>query len=124
MNDRDLARGPARLCAALGSDRSEDGTALGRSLARASASHCRHRIRAPRRRAHPHRSAHRVWPGGDGKAYPWRFWLEGEPTVSPYKTGGASAQAGKTMTGLAVDPVNRRRLGAEAASPSPNAVAR
>ncbi len=24
-------------------------------------------------------------PGGDGTAYPWRFWLEGEPTVSPYR---------------------------------------
>ena len=24
-------------------------------------------------------------PGGDGEAFPWRFWLEGEPTVSPYR---------------------------------------
>jgi DNA-3-methyladenine glycosylase len=23
--------------------------------------------------------------GGDVAAYPWRFWLEGEPTVSPYR---------------------------------------
>lgn len=26
-------------------------------------------------------------PGGDGAAYPWRFWLEGEPTVSTYRPG-------------------------------------
>ena len=26
-------------------------------------------------------------PGGDGAAYPWRFWLDGEPTVSAYRPG-------------------------------------
>ncbi len=26
-------------------------------------------------------------PGGDGTAYPWRFWLDGEPTVSTYRPG-------------------------------------
>lgn len=26
-------------------------------------------------------------PGGDGTAYPWRFWTEGEPTVSVYRPG-------------------------------------
>lgn len=25
--------------------------------------------------------------GGDGTAYPWRFWIEGEPTVSAYRPG-------------------------------------
>lgn len=25
--------------------------------------------------------------GGDGTAYPWRFWIDGEPTVSVYKPG-------------------------------------
>lgn len=24
-------------------------------------------------------------PGGDGEHYPWRFWLVGEPSVSPYR---------------------------------------
>ncbi len=24
-------------------------------------------------------------PGGEGTAYPWRFWLEGEPSVSTYR---------------------------------------
>ncbi len=23
--------------------------------------------------------------GGDGVEYPWRFWLDGEPTVSAYR---------------------------------------
>lgn len=26
-------------------------------------------------------------PGGDGTAYPWRFWLEGEASVSAYRPG-------------------------------------
>jgi len=26
-------------------------------------------------------------PGGQAAAYPWRFWLEGEATVSPYRAG-------------------------------------
>ena len=26
-------------------------------------------------------------PGGDGAAYPWRFWLDGESSVSPYRPG-------------------------------------
>ena len=24
-------------------------------------------------------------PGGDGERYPWRFWLDDEPTVSSYR---------------------------------------
>jgi DNA-3-methyladenine glycosylase len=26
-------------------------------------------------------------PGGDATSFPWRFWLEGEPTVSAYRPG-------------------------------------
>lgn len=26
-------------------------------------------------------------PGGDGATYPWRFWIDGEPTVSTYRPG-------------------------------------
>ena len=25
-------------------------------------------------------------PGGEGESFPWRFWIDGDPTVSPYKT--------------------------------------
>ncbi|EJF46080.1 3-methyladenine DNA glycosylase domain protein [Actinomyces massiliensis F0489] len=34
-------------------------------------------------------------PGGDGEAYPWRFWLEDEPTVSPYKPAVPRRRAGR-----------------------------
>jgi DNA-3-methyladenine glycosylase len=26
-------------------------------------------------------------PGGDGVTYPWRFWVDGDPTVSAYRPG-------------------------------------
>jgi DNA-3-methyladenine glycosylase len=26
-------------------------------------------------------------PGGDGTAYPWRFWVDGDPHVSAYRPG-------------------------------------
>ncbi len=26
-------------------------------------------------------------PGGDGTAYPWRFWVDGDPSVSAYRPG-------------------------------------
>ena len=84
-NDRDLARGPARLCAALGLDRSDDGTALGGPGSRVSLALPEPGLNpeAARIRTGPRTGV--AGPGGDGEAYPWRFWLEGEPTVSPYK---------------------------------------
>ena len=83
--DRDLARGPARLCAALGLDRSDDGSLLGGSGSRISLT-----LPEPQRTPEPEliRSGPRTGvagPGGDGEAFPWRFWLDGEPTVSPYR---------------------------------------
>jgi DNA-3-methyladenine glycosylase len=36
-------------------------------------------------------------PGGDGAAYPWRFWLEGEATVSAYRP--AKARRAKPAAG-------------------------
>jgi DNA-3-methyladenine glycosylase len=36
-------------------------------------------------------------PGGDGAAYPWRFWLEGEATVSAYRR--ATARPAKPAAG-------------------------
>ncbi|MCR8670685.1 hypothetical protein NWP09_05940, partial [Agrococcus sp. HG114] len=36
----------------------------------------------------PHRTGPRVGvsgPGGDASAYPWRFWIPGEPSVSAYR---------------------------------------
>ena len=87
--DRDLARGPARLCAALGLDRSDDGTPLGGPGSRISLT-----LPEPRRApdAERIRSGPRTGvagPGGDGDAFPWRFWLDGEPTVSTYRPAAA-----------------------------------
>ena len=83
--DRDLARGPARLCQALGLTRADNGLRLGRAGTRIW-------LVPPEAGREPDaaliRSGPRTGvagPGGDGEAYPWRFWLDGEPTVSPYR---------------------------------------
>ena len=94
-NDRDLARGPARLCAALGLDRSDDGTALGGPGSCVSLALPEPGLNpeAARIRTGPRTGV--AGPGGDGEAYPWRFWLEGEPTVSPYKPAVPRRRAGR-----------------------------
>jgi DNA-3-methyladenine glycosylase len=80
---RDLARGPARLCQALGIDRSQDGADVcvaGSPL----------RIRWPDART-PDRSGERKIASGPrvgisrAAEVPWRFWLDGEPSVSAYR---------------------------------------
>ena len=83
--DRDLARGPARLCAALGLDRSDDGAQLGGPGSRISLTlpEPQQAPDAGRIRRGPRTGV--AGPGGDGDAFPWRFWLDGEPTVSPYR---------------------------------------
>ena len=94
-NDRDLARGPARLCAALGLARSDDGTALGGPGSRVSLALPEPGLNpeAARIRTGPRTGV--AGPGGDGEAYPWRFWLEDEPTVSPYKPAVPRRRAGR-----------------------------
>jgi DNA-3-methyladenine glycosylase len=77
--DRDLARGPARLCQALGIDRRLDGadvTDPGSVL----------RIR-PGSRATPPGAIRRGSRVGVSRAAeePWRFWVAGDPTVSAYR---------------------------------------
>ena len=77
--DRDLARGPARLASALGLDRSAYGTSVldgtGPIL-----------LRPPPVPVDPAliRSGPRVGVTG-ALDVEWRFWLEGEPTVSVYR---------------------------------------
>jgi DNA-3-methyladenine glycosylase len=72
--DRDLARGPARLCRALGIELADDGN----DLVTGSIT------------LHPGAPATRVSTGprvglrGDPDR-PWRYWLDGEPTVSAYR---------------------------------------
>ncbi|QHO91184.1 DNA-3-methyladenine glycosylase [Actinomyces sp. 432] len=84
-SDRDLARGPARLCQALGLTRDDDGSRLGPPGSRIA-------LELPGVGEAPEPGRIRTGPrtgvsgpGGDGAVYPWRFWLEGEPTVSPYQ---------------------------------------
>ena len=92
VREREWCRGPARLATTL----ALDGSATGRDFC------VPHRpaagepidlvVRPP---ASPPdtgriRTGPRVGvsgPGGDGAAYPWRFWLDGEASVSPYRPG-------------------------------------
>jgi DNA-3-methyladenine glycosylase len=76
-SDRDLCRGPARLCKALGIDGSLGGTDL-----LDPAAPLRLRLQRP---PSAFRTGPRVGVAGDGAPTPWRFWLDGEPTVSPYR---------------------------------------
>ena len=100
--DRDLARGPARLAMTLALTREQNGVdttavdsplvlrpahpgSLPGSLLRTSSG-----VLPPRSPRAGVRTGPRVGvsgPGGDAAAYPWRFWLEGEPTVSAYRPG-------------------------------------
>lgn len=74
---RDLARGPARLCQALGIDRSFDGTGV---LSVTSPLRLEDSSGAPGRVVTGPRVGVR-----EGAEVPWRFWLEGDPTVSVYR---------------------------------------
>jgi len=72
--ERELARGPARLCQALGIGREQNG----------------HDLTRPPLTLEPGASTGEVRTGPRvglrGAAdRPWRFWLEGEPTVSTYR---------------------------------------
>lgn len=84
VRERDLARGPGRLTRALGLTGADDGARLvGREAPFV--------LRVPRTPVPDAvRTGPRVGvsgPGGDGEVFPWRFWLEGEPTVSAYRPG-------------------------------------
>lgn len=80
--DRDLARGPARLAAALGIDATLDGADL---LSAGGA--VRLDVPGPIVGQDPRvvRSGPRTGVAGAGATTPWRFWLDGEPTVSPHR---------------------------------------
>ena len=73
----DLARGPARLTVALAITLADGGTDL---------SSGRLRLELPSE-ASVFESGPRTGVSGDGGGsdYPWRFWIPGDPTVSPYK---------------------------------------
>lgn len=77
VTDRDLARGPARLAAALGLD----GAAYGADLLALDAVV---RLEPPAGPVGPIEQGPRVGVTS-AKERPWRFWLAGEPTVSVYR---------------------------------------
>ncbi|MEU6017285.1 DNA-3-methyladenine glycosylase [Streptomyces sp. NPDC047515] len=79
-NDKELAKGPARLATALDVDRALNGTD---AIAHPEASlSVLHGAPPPRDQV---RNGPRTGVGGDGAAQPWRFWIDGDPTVSPYR---------------------------------------
>jgi len=75
----ELARGPARLAQALGLTGAANGLDLcdGRGPVFLYAGEAVDRSLV--------RTGPRTGVGGDGAARPWRFWLNGERTVSPYR---------------------------------------
>ena len=79
--DRDLARGPANLAAALGVDGAANGLAITSSLLQLT-------LNKP-----INESLTQVGPRvgiSVATQEPWRFWIAGDPTVSAYKPGRGS----------------------------------
>jgi DNA-3-methyladenine glycosylase len=79
-NDRDLARGPARLASALGIPLADDGAELDAAP---------YELVLPETAVPPESVAVGPRTGvsgpGGGDAFPWRFWLRDDPNVSPYR---------------------------------------
>ncbi len=85
--DRDLARGPARLCQALGIDLADNGTPLESgpiTLTLGDGQPDLARVRTGPRVGLRHAAEH-----------PWRFWVDGEPTVSVYRPAKRLASDGR-----------------------------
>jgi DNA-3-methyladenine glycosylase len=95
---RDLARGPARLCQALDIDRSQDGADVvdaGSALRICAGADYPRRSGSPSPQTplggdNPPGTPRKIATGprvGVSRAaeIPWRFWLEGDPTVSAYR---------------------------------------
>jgi len=87
--DADLARGPARLCVALGITLADNGDDLETGDIRLELPDA-----APVAFAQGPRTG--VSGAGGSDEYPWRFWIPGDPTVSPYK---ASPPRGRDKAG-------------------------
>lgn len=79
-SDADLASGPARLCVALGIELADNGADLAHEPIRLEEEHSP----VPARLI---RTGPRVGVSGPGGSdeYPWRFWIDGDPTVSRYR---------------------------------------
>jgi len=75
--DADLARGPARLAKALGIELGDDGSDLSRAPFALELA-----PRPPEFLTGPRTGVSGL---GGGETYPWRFWVPGEASVSPYR---------------------------------------
>ncbi|MGW2305040.1 DNA-3-methyladenine glycosylase [Streptomyces sp. NPDC001809] len=79
-SDRELAKGPARLATALDVQLSLNGTdACAGPDAPLSL------LTGTPPATGLVRSGPRTGVGGEGAPHPWRFWIDGDPTVSPYR---------------------------------------
>src|SRR5205823_9406561 len=79
-NDKELAKGPARLATALDVARDLDGTdacASGDTPLRI--------LTGTAVAPGQVRNGPRTGVAGDGGVHPWRFWIANDPTVSPYR---------------------------------------
>ncbi|MEU7301232.1 DNA-3-methyladenine glycosylase [Streptomyces sp. NPDC007206] len=82
-NDKELAKGPARLATALEVDRALDGTdacASGETPLRMLTGTP---VAPDQVRNGPRTGV--AGEGGNGDVHPWRYWVAGDPTVSPYR---------------------------------------
>jgi DNA-3-methyladenine glycosylase len=78
-SDDDLARGPARLTVALGITLAHGGVDLAAGPVT---------LEFPSGAPAAYSAGPRTGvagPGGDASDFPWRFWVSGDPTVSPYR---------------------------------------
>jgi DNA-3-methyladenine glycosylase len=90
VTPRDWCRGPARLASTLGLTGVDSGRDFCTPAVAAGEGRSDLVVRAPaaayvrdRLRTGPRVGV--AGAGGDVTAYPWRFWLDGEPTVSVYR---------------------------------------
>ena len=90
VRDRDLCRGPARLTRTLAVDRAFDGVDL---LDPGSALRL---LPGTPVESSSLRTGPRVGVAGAGAPTPWRFWLDGEPTVSPYRPAVRRVRAARS----------------------------
>ncbi len=89
----ELARGPGNVAQALGATLVDDGAVLGAADALAGAPAASGGVAAawsfePAEAPPAFRTGPRVGvsgPGGDASAYPWRYWIPGEASVSAYR---------------------------------------
>ncbi|MFI6530285.1 DNA-3-methyladenine glycosylase [Streptomyces uncialis] len=79
-NDKELAKGPARLAMALDIDRALDGTDV--CAGPDAPLSLLHGTPAPSDQV---RNGPRTGVSGEGGVHPWRFWITDDPTVSPYR---------------------------------------